>query len=68
MTTVNVEFLHNAGEDCAGERKAIAAKRALHLERQGYVRILDTEAAVTGARENAAAPASTRSSRMGRGR
>lgn len=56
MTTVNVLFLGNCGDDRAGERKPIDAKRAKRLATTGYVEILaeDREAAVTTPAENAA--------------
>ncbi len=51
MTTVEVTFVHSCGEDLAGETKWIPKRRALHLERTGYVRILET--AVLSDPENA---------------
>lgn len=41
MTTVNVLFLANCGDDAKGEHKAIPLKRAQKLERTGYVQIVD---------------------------
>jgi hypothetical protein len=51
MTTTNVRFLANCGDDQAGQEKAIDVKRAQRLARTGYVRLLDDipEAAVTPA-------------------
>jgi hypothetical protein len=41
MKKIQVEFLQHAGNDLAGEIKAIDARRAQRLARTGYVRIVE---------------------------
>lgn len=65
MTTVNVRFLANCGDDVAGEEKPIDLKRAQRLARTGYVRVLDDipEAAVTPASDAGRARPQSRGNR-----
>lgn len=53
-----VEFLHNCGNDRAGECKAIDTRRAKRLAWTGYVRIVEGEetAAIEGGDEKAVKP------------